>query len=242
MSITYDFTSVYQFKIDEKLELESRFAGVTYTKICIIIAHSSPGNKMNFLIDLFPLVAFAVSFWIYDIFVATAVLMIAMTLQILIYFISVKPIDPLLKVSWLLVLLFGSLTVFLQSEEIIQWKPTILYFGLSLVLLLWTIFGKENPLQKLIQSFSDKAGFTIEAAKSRWNALSVTWTIGLLIVGTANIYVAKNFELSIWVSFKSFVLPIMLPVYLFATGALLLKSNFNEASAETRVTELEDNG
>ena len=196
---------------------------------------------MNFLIDLFPLVAFFVSFWIYDIFVATAVLMIAMTLQILINFVSGKPIDPLLKASWLLVLLFGSLTVFLQSEEFIQWKPTILYFGLALALLLWTIFGKENPLQKLIQSFSNKAGFTIEAAKSRWNALSLAWVIGLLIIGTANIYVAKNFELSTWVSFKSFFLPIMVPIYLFATGALILKSNFSDPSVETKVTELEDN-
>ena len=197
---------------------------------------------MNFLIDLFPLVAFFVSFWIYDIFVATAVLMIAMTLQILIYFVSGKPIDPLLKASWLLVLLFGSLTVFLQSEEFIQWKPTILYFGLALALLLWTIFGKENPLQKLIQSFSDKAGFTIEAVKSRWNALSFAWTIGLLIFGTANIYVAKSFELSTWVSFKSFVLPILLPIYFVATGALLLKSNLSEATVETKETELKDNG
>ena len=141
----------------------------------------------------------------------------------------------------LFVFLASSLTLFFQSEEFIQWKPTILYFGLALLLLLWTIFGKENPLQKLIQSFSDKAGFTIEAATSRWNALSFAWIIGLLIIGTANIYVAKSFELSTWVSFKSFVLPIMLPVYLFATGALLLKSNFNEASVETKVTELEDN-
>ena len=197
---------------------------------------------MNFLIDLFPLVAFFVSFWIYDIFVATAVLMIAMTLQILINFVSGKPIDTMLKASWLLVLLFGSLTVFLQSEEFIQWKPTILYFGLALALLLWTIFGKENPLQKLIQSFSDKAGFTIEAAKSRWNALSLAWIIGLLIIGTANIYVAKSFELSTWVSFKSFVLPIIVPIYLFATGALLLKSNFSDPSVDTKVAELEDNG
>ena len=197
---------------------------------------------MNFLIDLFPVVAFFVSFSIYDIFVATAVLMIAMTLQILIYYVSGKPIDPLLKASWLLVLLFGSLTVFLQSEEFIQWKPTILYFGLALALLLWTIFGKENPLQKLIQSFSDKAGFTIEAVKSRWNALSFAWTIGLLIFGTANIYVAKSFELSTWVSFKSFVLPILLPIYFVATGALLLKSNLSEASVETKETELKDNG
>ena len=197
---------------------------------------------MNFLIDLFPVVAFFASFWIYDIFVATAVLMIAMTLQILIHYVSGKPIDPLLKGSWLLVLLFGSLTVFLQSEAFIQWKPTIFYFGLALTLLLWTVFGKENPLQKLIQSFSDKAGFTIEAAKSHWNALSLAWIIGLLVMGTANIYVAKSFELSTWVSFKTFILPIILPIYLFATGALLLKSNFSDPSVGTKVTELEENG
>ena len=241
MSITYDFTSVYQFKIDEKLELESGFVGVKYTKICIIIVLSFPGNKMNFLVDLFPLVAFAVSFWVYDIFIATAVLMIAMTLQIVVSLISGKPIDPLLKASFFLVLLFGFPTLLLQNEEFIQWKPTILYYGAALLLLSWTIFGKENPLQRLIQSVSDKAGFTIEAANSRWKALSFAWTIGLLIIGTANIYIAKSFELSTWVSFKSFVIPILLPMYFVATGALLLKSNLTEASVETKATELEDN-
>ena len=197
---------------------------------------------MNFLVELFPLVAFAVSFWVYDIFVATAVLMVAMTLQIIVSFITGKPIDPLLKASFFLVLLFGFPTLFLQNEEFIQWKPTILYYGAALLLLSWTIFGKENPLQKLIQSISDKAGFTIEAAISRWKALSFAWTIGLLIIGTANIYVAKSFELSTWVSFKSFVLPILLPIYFVTTGALLLKSNFTEASVETEGSELEDNG
>ena len=197
---------------------------------------------MNLLIDLFPLVAFAVSFWVYDIFVATAVLMIAMTLQIVVSFITGKPIDPLLKASFFLVLLFGFPTLFLQNEEFIQWKPTILYYGAALLLLFWPIFGKGNPLQKLIQGISDKAGFTIEAAKSRWNTLSFAWIIGLLIIGTANIYVAKSFELSTWVSFKSFALPIILPIYLFATGTLLLTGNFSDPSVETKVTELEDNG
>ena len=226
----------------KKLELESGFVAVKYTKICIIIISSFPGNNMNFLVELFPLVAFAVSFWVYDIFVATAVLMVAMTLQIVVSFITGKPIDPLLKASFFLVLLFGFPTLFLQNEEFIQWKPTILYYGAALLLLSWTIFGKENPLKKLIQSISDKAGFTIEAAKSHWNALSLAWILGLLIMGTANIYVAKSFELSTWVSFKSFVLPILLPIYLFATGALLLKSNFSDPPVETKVNELEDNG
>ena len=163
-------------------------------------------------------------------------------MQIVVSFITRKPIDLLLKASFFLVLLFGFPTLFLQNEEFIQWKPTILYYGAALLLLSWTIFGKENPLQKLIQSISDKAGFTIEAAISRWKALSFAWTIGLLIIGTANIYVAKSFELSTWVSFKSFVLPILLPIYFVTTGALLLKSNFTETSVETEGSELEDNG
>ena len=97
-----------KIRIDEERELGSRFVGVTYAKICFIIAPSFTGNKMNFLIDLFPLFAFFVSFWIYDIFVATAVLMIAMTLQIAVSLISGKPIDPLLKASFFLCLLYTS--------------------------------------------------------------------------------------------------------------------------------------
>ena len=105
---------------------------------------------MKLLSDLLPLIAFFAAWQITDnIFVATAILMVAMTIQVAIIYIKGNTVDPVLKGSYLLVILFGALTLFFRSEEFIQWKPSILYFGLAVTLLTFLTFSKQDPLQKL---------------------------------------------------------------------------------------------
>ena len=68
---------------------------------------------MKLLSDLLPLIAFFAAWQITDdIFVATAILMVAMTIQIAIIYMKGNTIDPVLKGSYLLVILFGALTFF----------------------------------------------------------------------------------------------------------------------------------
>ena len=109
---------------------------------------------MKLLSDLLPLIAFFAAWQITDdIFVATAILMVAMTIQIAIIYMKGNTIDHVLKGSYLLVILFGALTLFFQSEEFIQWKPSIPYFGLAVTLLTFLTFSKQDPLQKLFPIF-----------------------------------------------------------------------------------------
>ena len=89
---------------------------------------------MRFLIDFFPIVLFVGAYKLYDIYVGTAVLMAATVLQTgLIYAID-RRLQTMQKVTLVLVLVFGVLTLVLQDDRFIKWKPTVLYGGKALVL------------------------------------------------------------------------------------------------------------
>ena len=178
---------------------------------------------MKLLSDLLPLIAFFAAWQITDnIFVATAILMVAMTIQIAIIYMKGNTIDPILKGSYLLVILFGALTLFFRSEEFIQWKPSILYFGLAVTLLTFLTFSKQDPLQKLFLPIFEKANLELKANSSSWKRLSYLWVFGFICLGLANIYVAENYDLDTWVSFKTFVIPIVSSIFLFGTLGILI--------------------
>ena len=150
--------------------------------------------------------------------------MIAMTIQIALIYLKGNTIDPVLKGSYLLVILFGALTLFFRSEEFIQWKPTILYFGLAITLLTFLTVSKQDPLKRLFLPVFEKANLELKANTSSWKQLSYLWVFGFTLLGLANIYVAKNYDLNTWVSFKTFVIPIVSSIFLFGTlGILILR-------------------
>ncbi len=178
---------------------------------------------MKLLSDLLPLIAFFAAWQITgDIFLATGILMASMTLQIAIMYMKGNAIDPIMKGSYILVIIFGALTFLFESEEFIQWKPSILYFGLAVTLLAFLTVSKQNPLQKLFLPIFEKANLELKANSSSWKKLSYLWVFGFTLLGLANIYVANNFDLDTWVSFKTFVIPIVSSVYLFGTLGFLI--------------------
>ena len=59
---------------------------------------------------------------------ATAAAIIVSLLQIGVKFVRREKIDPMLWISVAVILVFGSLTIWLHDEMFIKWKPTILYW------------------------------------------------------------------------------------------------------------------
>ena len=82
---------------------------------------------MKLLIDFFPILLFVGAYKLYDIYVGTAVLMAATVLQMgLIYSID-RRLQMVQKITLVLVLVFGALTLALHDDRFIKWKPTVLY-------------------------------------------------------------------------------------------------------------------
>lgn len=159
---------------------------------------------MRLLIDFFPIVLFFVAFKMHDIYAATAVLMGATVVQTAIIYGIDRRLQTLQKVTLLLVLVFGALTLILQDERFIKWKPTVMYASMALVLgaALWV--WKKNFLQMLLSS-------QLKLPDGVWARLTLAWVLYFLFMASINGVVAAFFSTDAWVNFKlwGYVFPVM---------------------------------
>ncbi len=104
-----------------------------------------------------------------------------------------------------IVLLFGGATLLLHDEKFIQWKPTVVLWIFALIALGSQYIGKKNIFQRMVQ-YSDKR---ISAPDAVWFKLNISLVFFFILVGIANIYIAYNFDRSVWVDFKVFGITIL---------------------------------
>ena len=159
---------------------------------------------MRLLIDFFPIALFFGAYKFYDIYVATGVLMAATLVQTgLIYAID-RRLQTMHKVTLVLVVVFGMLTLLLHDERFIKWKPTVLYGSMALVLgaALWG-WGK-NFLQMLL-------GSQLQLPAAVWSRLTVIWIGYFVFMAAINAYVAAYYSTEDWVNFKlwGYVFPVI---------------------------------
>ena len=150
---------------------------------------------MKILIDFFPILLFFGAFKVYDIYVATGVLMAATVVQMgLIYAIDRK-LTVMHKITLALVLVFGTLTLALHDDRFIKWKPTVLYaaMAIGLAVAIWVM--KKNFLKLLL-------GSQMELPDPVWMRLNVIWVTYCVFMSLINAYVAAYYSTEAWVNFK----------------------------------------
>jgi len=182
---------------------------------------------MRILIDFFPIALFVVFYKLNDIYTATAVLMAATVVQTgLIYAID-KRLQMMQKVTLMLVLVFGVLTLLLQDERFIKWKPTVLYVSMAIVLAAALWIWKKNFLQILLSS-------QLQLPDPVWGRLTLIWVGYFLFMGALNGYVAANFTTDEWVNFKlwGYVFPVLFIVGQGLYIARYLKDDNPDAPAD----------
>lgn len=150
---------------------------------------------MKILIDFFPLLLFFGAYKFYGIYVATAVLMAATVLQMALVYAIDRRLQTLHKFSLVLILVFGALTLLLQDERVIKWKPTVLYAALAIALAvaLWGL--RKNCLQLLL-------GEHLRLPEGVWLRLNVAWIAYCAAMSALNAYVVLHFSTDAWVDFK----------------------------------------
>jgi intracellular septation protein len=159
---------------------------------------------MRFLIDFFPIALFVGVYKLYDIYTATAVLMAATVVQTGIIYALDKRLQTMQKVTLALVLVFGVLTLVLQDERFIKWKPTVLYFSMAAVLALALLVWKKNFLKILLSS-------QLQLPDPVWVRLTGIWVVYFIFMATLNGYVAAYFSTEEWVNFKlwGYIFPVL---------------------------------
>lgn len=171
---------------------------------------------MKFLFDLFPVILFFAAFKVFDIYIATGVVIAATMAQIGWVWHRHGKVDTMLWVSLGLVVVFGGATLILHDETFIKWKPTILYWLFAV-----TLFGSAQFFGKnLIRAMLEKQ---VELPAALWSRLNFAWIGFFAVMGVVNLWVAFSFSTDTWVSFKLFGGMGLMIVFIILQGAVLAR-------------------
>ncbi|MDP3279556.1 MAG: septation protein A [Nitrosomonas sp.] len=152
---------------------------------------------MKFLFDLFPVILFFLAFKLHDIFIATAVAIVAAIVQIGWLWFRRRQVDKMMWINLAIIVVFGGATLISQDETFIKWKPTVLYWLIATVLLLSNLVFRKNLIQTMLEKQIVVPSFV-------WSRLNLSWVSFFLTMGCINLYVAFSFSVDTWVTFKLF--------------------------------------
>lgn len=152
---------------------------------------------MKLLFDLFPVILFFIAFKMYDIYVATAVAIIASIVQVAYVYAKNKRVEKMHLITLTLIVVMGGATLILQDETFIKWKPTVVNWGFALVFLGSHFIGQKPIIRRMMDH-------AISLPDAIWIKLSYLWVVFFIFSGIANIYVAYQFDTDTWVNFKLF--------------------------------------
>ena len=185
---------------------------------------------MQPLIDLLPILAFVVAYWLTDFHTAIAVLMATMALQVAGTYLVKRTVSRMLLISAALVIGLGGISLVLKNDLIFKWKPTVLNWLFAAVFLGSRYIGERPIAQRFMESVA-KDQFTL--SPKDWQRLNLMWVLFFLFSGAANIFVAYRYPEAVWVNFKVFGLTGMTLVFALLQG-VWLSNRMPEGGGETK--------
>ena len=171
---------------------------------------------MKFLFDLFPVILFFAAFKVFDIYIATAVVIVATMAQIGWVWHRHGKVDTMLWVSLGLVVVFGGATLLLRDETFIKWKPTVLYWLFAVTLFASAQFFGKNLIRAMLKA-------QVQVPEPLWVRLNLAWVGFFAVMGVLNLWVAFSFSTDTWVSFKLFGGMGLMLVFIVLQGLALAK-------------------
>ncbi|WP_454748108.1 septation protein A [Ciceribacter selenitireducens] len=157
--------------------------------------------------------------------IATALFMVATVVSLIVSKIVFKHLPIMPFVSGIVVMVFGSLSIWLQDETFIKMKPTIVNTLFGVVLLGGLFFGKS------LLGYVFNAAFQLDA--EGWRKLTLRWGIFFLFLAVLNEVVWRNFSDAVWVNFKVWgTMPITI-LFTLAQMPLIMRHSL-EAETETK--------
>lgn len=152
---------------------------------------------MKLLFDFFPILLFFVAFKLFDIYVATAVAIAASIVQVGISWWRRRKVEPMHLVTLAIIVVFGGLTLYLQDELFIKWKPTVINWLFGIVFLASHVIGQKTMIERMM-------GASLQLPREVWSRLNASWTVFFLLLGGINLFVVYSFDTATWVNFKLF--------------------------------------
>ena len=160
---------------------------------------------MKLLFDLLPLLVFFAAFKFFDIYTATAAAILATFVQVGLFWARHRRFETMHLVTLVLLSVFGGLTIALQDDVFIKWKPSIVNWMFTVAIAGTLMFGKKSALEHIM-------GRKFSLSAPAWRKLNVMWAAFFLLLGLLNWYVAFHYNpasdeatrTETWVNFKVF--------------------------------------
>ncbi|MEQ1557479.1 MAG: septation protein A [Methyloglobulus sp.] len=171
---------------------------------------------MKQLFEFFPILLFFIAFKLYDIYVATAVVIVATILQVGYSWFRYRKVETMQWITLALIVVMGGATLLLHDEQFIKWKLSIIewLFGLAF---LGSQFIGEKPF---VERMMSKA---LTLPDPIWRRLNIMWGCFFMSVGFINVYVMHHYTTEEWVTFKTFGVPGLMVVFIILQMAFLYK-------------------
>ncbi len=166
------------------------------------------------------------------IYTATIALILTTILQVIIVKLVWGSVEKRLLGVAGAVIIFGGATVLLKDPVFIFWKPTVFNWALAGVSVVWHVMRGKCLFEDLLPD-------EIEMPKHVWKRVTVASTLHFFIVGAVNLYVAYNFSMDAWVSFKLWSAVLFTLIWAVVIGVIMgphLKETDSSEDNETTKT------
>lgn len=152
-------------------------------------------TRVGLLFDFLPILAFFVTLKFTDVYVATAVAIVATLGAAAYQKVKKGRIEPMMLVSCALMVVFGGLTIAFHDETFVKWKPTVLQWLLAAAFVISRFVGAKPLAQRVF-------GQVFEAERPIWLRVNDGLTLFFVALGVLNLVVAYNFSIDAWATFK----------------------------------------
>lgn len=175
-------------------------------------SHEQP-SFAKFAIELAPLLLFFAAYLKYGIKPATGVLMVATLASLVAARVKFGRVTPMLMVTTVIVLLFGTLTFVYDDPSFIKMKPTAVYGLFAAVLGVGLAINRPFLRTVLGQAF--------DLTDEGWRKLTLRWIGFFLAMAGLNEVVWRTMSEQTWINFKVFAILPLTAVFMLAQVGLL---------------------
>jgi intracellular septation protein len=178
---------------------------------------------MKFLFDYLPIIVFFIAYKFGNIYLATALTMITTVLQISLFWLIHRRVEKFHLITMAFVVILGSFTLLLHNPIFIQWKPTVVYWLFSAVLMGSQWFTHKNIIHRMLDE-------KITLPLKIWRRVNTSWALFFVFLGGLNLYVVYHFSTAAWVNFKLFGTLGLLILFILIQGGYIAKHSAKHES------------
>ena len=171
---------------------------------------------MKQLLEFFPILLFFIAYKAYDIYIATAVVIGATIIQVVIAWFKYRKVETMQWITLGLVIVFGGATIILHDEQYLKWKFSIIEWLFGVAFLSSHFIGEKTFIERMMAS-------NLSLPATIWTRLNFSWATFFISVGFINVYVMYNYNTDDWVTFKTFIAPALMVVFMVVQMSFIYK-------------------